>query len=154
MADDDDHRRIEIALHEAGHAVISRVVGLIGGRATVVPHGTAGGRAWYRDDDGVKLILAALAGRAATEVILGRADEFGCSTDDAEVWRLLTTSPYIEREGWYAKQIRRELLCECRRLCRQHRAAIEAVAHELLAREMLSGWQIDQIVAQASGTVH
>jgi hypothetical protein len=92
---------------------------------------------------------------APPEVILGYATEEGCRFDDDKVMRLLTKdNGHIVREEWYAHKVRDDLLRECRKLVRQHRGAIEAVAQALLERETLSGWQIDQIIAQASGTVH
>ena len=154
-ATSDEDRRLEIALHEAGHAVISRVVGLVGSKATIVPTATSGGTAWWRHDNGIKSVLACLAGRAATEVILGHATDEGCRFDDETAMRLLTTgNGDVEREDWYARKVREDLLRECRKLVRQHRGAIEAVAHEPLDRETLSGWEIDRIIASASATVH
>jgi ATP-dependent Zn protease len=150
-----DELRVEVALHEAGHAVIARVVGLAGSKATIAPRGNIMGTAWWKNDDGVKSVLAILAGRAATEVILGHATDEGCEGDDETVMKLLTTdNGHILREEWYARKIRDDLLRECRKLIRQHRGAIEAVAHELLDRETLSGWEIDEIVARSAGTVH
>ena len=146
-----DDLRVEVALHEAGHAVIARVVGLAGNKATIVARGNIMGTAWWKQDDGVKSVLAILAGRAATEVILGYATDEGCEGDDEKVMKLLTTD---WREPWYARKVRDDLLRECRKLIRKHRGAIEAVAHELLDRETLSGWEIDQIIAQVRGPVH
>jgi ATP-dependent Zn protease len=143
--DDDQDSRIEIALHEAGHAVIARVVGLIGDRATIVPKGTARGKAWWADDSGIKSVLACLAGRAATEVILGYASDEGCSRDDAEAMALIRT-PDWRREEWYCRKVRDDLLAQARKLIRQNRGAVEAVAHYLIERGELTGDEIDRLI--------
>jgi ATP-dependent Zn protease len=144
---DQDDLRVEVALHEAGHAVISRVVGLVASKATIVARGNIKGTACWKNDDGIKSVLACLAGRAATEVILGHATDEGCQGDDEQAMRLLTIgNGHIEREDWYARKVRDDLLRECRKLVRQHRGAVEAVANAMLDRETLSGWEIDRII--------
>jgi ATP-dependent Zn protease len=145
MDDDDQDERIEVALHEAGHAVIARIVGLIGDRATIVPKGTARGKAWWRDDDGIKSVLACLAGRAATEVILGYASDEGCSSDDVEAMRLIQ-APGWRREEWYCRKVYDDLLEQARKLIRQNRGAVERVAHALLDRGVLSAAEIDVLM--------
>jgi ATP-dependent Zn protease len=136
-SDDDDQRLVEIALHEAGHAVISRLVGLPSGTATLCDHdGVA--RSYVQDDGGTKSALVALAGRAATEVILGT--DGGCGLDDAKAINLLNGNSYA----------RGSLLAQARELIRQHCAAVERVAHVLLDRGTLSGAEIDRLMVDGS----
>jgi hypothetical protein len=89
-------------------------------------------------------VLAVLAGRAATEVILGHASDHGCSTHDDHAMRLLMADGF--REPWYAKIVRGKCLAQARDLIRRHRGAVEAVANALLEPETLSGAEIDQLM--------
>jgi ATP-dependent Zn protease len=143
-ATSDGDRRLEVAVHEAGHAVISRLVGLPSGPATIVDDRA---RSHCIDDNDLRSLLTCLAGRAAVRVILGYDTDRGCEADDRKVARLLQAHGFT-----IAK--RTSLLGECRQLVRRHRGAVEAVARTLLDRETLSGWEIDQIIARASGTGH
>jgi ATP-dependent Zn protease len=137
--------RLEVAYHEAGHSVLARVLGLRAGRATLRDRdGRA--KSYFCPGDCIDGVLAVLGGRAASEELLGYADEFGCSTDDRAALELLMASGIIEREPWYAKVVRRQLLAQARDLIRKHRGAVERVAHALLDRGTLSGWEIDQII--------
>jgi hypothetical protein len=80
----------EIAIHEAGHAVIARVVGLEGAGATIVPKDTAAGTAFWKEEArNIADVVATLAGRAASDVILGHTTESGCRFDDERAMRLL-----------------------------------------------------------------
>jgi hypothetical protein len=131
-----DRFLLEVAVHEAGHSVIARVLGLKAGRATL------------RDFDGVARSyfadhpVAVLAGRAATEVLLGYASDDGCSRDDAKArWLLTTENGHIERELRYARTLR-----QARKLIRAHRGAVERVAQELLDRVTLSASEIDRLM--------
>jgi hypothetical protein len=133
--------------------VLARVLGLKAGRATIRDRdGRA--RAWFNPGDSIDGVLAALAGRAATEELLGYADDYGCSGDDRRALDLLMAPGIIEREPWYAKVARRQLLAQARGLVRKHRRAVEGVAHALLERGALSGWEIEQIITRARGAVH
>ena len=137
-------RRIltEVAVHEAGHSVIARVLGLPAGTATLCDHdGVA--RSYFRDDGSIANVLAVLAGRAASMELLGRACDYGCSIDDAFALRLLEAQG---REPWYAKIVRRQVLADTRALIRRHRAAVERVARALLERETLTAAEIDKLM--------
>jgi ATP-dependent Zn protease len=138
---------LEIALHESGHSVIARALGLKCGRATMCDHdGVA--RAYFKTSGhGINGVIALLAGRAATEVILGFASDHGCSVDDAEAMELLIADGI--RVPWYARRVRQQCLDQARELIRQHRPAVEAVANALLERETLSGAEIDQLMMDA-----
>jgi hypothetical protein len=139
-----DAHRIEVAVHEAGHSVISRVVRLPSGYTTIRDGNP---RSWCLDDGDLRSILTCLAGRAATQVILGCADDHGCSIDDAKALRLLLADGL--RSPWRARYMRNYLLDDSRLLIRQHRRAVEAVADALLERGTLSGAEIDQMMMDA-----
>jgi hypothetical protein len=106
-----NHRLLlEVAIHEAGHSVIARVLGLRAGGAALCDHdGVA--RAYFADDGSIENVLAVLACRAATEVLLGYASDSGCSVDDSQALALLEAGG---REPWYAKVARRQVLGEQR----------------------------------------
>jgi hypothetical protein len=115
------------------------------GLATVRDH-DGRPRAYFCPGDCIDGVLAVLGGRAATEELLGYADDFGCSTDDREALDLLMAPGIIEREPWYAKVVRRQLLAQARGLIRRHRDAVERVADALLDRQTLTGSEIDQLL--------
>jgi hypothetical protein len=60
-------------VHEAGHSVLARVLGLRAGRATIRD---SDGRAksYFSPGDSIDGVLAALAGRAATEELPTNSD--------------------------------------------------------------------------------
>jgi hypothetical protein len=104
---DAPHRlRLEIAIHEAGHAVIARVLGLRCGKAVIT--GRDGFAHWKADGGGIMHVIALLAGRAASDVILGRTTESGCAGDDAKVMKLIEADGF--RERFFAFDLRRESL--------------------------------------------
>jgi hypothetical protein len=72
-----------IALHEAGHAVISRVLQLPSGAATIDGDPCA----YLRDDHGLASLLTAMAGSAAERELTGVAG--GTNGDRPKVMRLL-----------------------------------------------------------------
>jgi hypothetical protein len=145
-----DRLRLEVAIHEAGHSMIARILGLRSGRATLRDH-DGGARAYFIPGDSIDGVLAVLGGRAASLELLGVADKYGCSGDDAAALEMLMAPGIIEREPWYAKIVRRQLLAQARGLVRKHRGAVERVAHALLERGTLSGREIDRIICSEHG---
>jgi hypothetical protein len=144
---------LEIAIHEAGHAVIARALGIPAGRATMCDHdGVA--RCYFKDDGSTGNVIAILAGRAATQVILGYASDFGCSFDDGKAANLLMADGRDLREARIAFH---ECLGHAKCLIRcLHRPAVERVARALLAKGdvarallakgELSGAEIDKLM--------
>ena len=130
-----DRLRLEVAIHEAGHAVLARALGLRSGRATLRDH-DGGARAYFIPGDSIDGVLAVLGGRAASLELLGVADEFG----------LLMADKFVQREPWYARIVRRQLIAQARDLVRKHRDAVERVADALLDRGTLTGREIDRLV--------
>jgi hypothetical protein len=104
-------------------------------------------RCYFHDDGSTNNVIAILAGRAATEVILGHASNFGCSFDDAKAMRLLL-SAYGDR--WYARCVRRDLLADAHSLIDENRGAVERVARALPERGTLSGAEIDRLIISSA----
>jgi hypothetical protein len=119
-----------ISIHEAGHAVISRVLRLPSGAATI----DDAPRAYLQDDHGLASLLTAMAGAAAEREMLGVAG--GTDGDRPKVLQLLDALGVDSDTRWLIT----------RQLVELHRARIAAVAQALLQRGLLSGAEIDQIV--------
>jgi ATP-dependent Zn protease len=135
-----------IAIHEAAHAVVSRLVGLKSGGATIIPdaNGNAG-KSFVRDEpDNIATVITCLSGRAAEEIVFGFAFDYGCSIDDAKALQLLAADGF--REGVYLKIAYGHCLEDARKLIARNRAAVERVARALLAQETLTGAEIDQLM--------
>jgi hypothetical protein len=111
---DEPARRLllEVAVHESGHSVISRVLGLPSGKATLRDH-DGNARSYSKLDGGLKSVLTALAGRAATEVLLGWASDPGCTVDDDKSLALLERNGF--GDGCYAFDVKMALLADAPR---------------------------------------
>jgi hypothetical protein len=121
-----------VAAHEAGHAVISRVLQLPSGKATIVGAPCA----YLQDDHGLASLLTAMAGSAAERELTGVAGIDGTFGDRPKVERLLDALGVDSDTCWLI----------VRQLVELHRDRIAAVAQALLERGSLSGAEIDQIV--------
>ncbi len=156
-----------LAMHEAGHAIVSMVHGDDPGRITIMPRGQTGGH--YQslsDTDGMQtyaqliaMIDMALAGRAAQKVLLGRADT-GCSNDLMQANNIagfLTTQvgmsrlgaiylPEGEKPGEEIKAVIKELVderqCVVEALIEEHKSRLEVIVEALLERETLLGFEL------------
>lgn len=151
------------AIHEAGHAVIARALGLSCGAATILPNedeGEAGHaeiddpwrtafdwehRGRYRD---CRLafrgrILASMAGAEGETVLLGRC-AVGDGFDRTEIAELADSADtkFTDAE-WQRREPRMRAMC--RMLVWRHRAAIAQVASALVQRGSLTGPEIDEI---------
>jgi ATP-dependent Zn protease len=153
------------AVHEAGHAVIGRVLELPCGLATIVPNkeeGSAGhaitGDQWailgHWEDERAKYhrdmptvwrarMIAFMAGAEAERVVLG--DSAGGDGEDQRQIAFMadnlmdTFSPEWDR---WAARLRRQTV----RLVRRHRRTIERVARALYRRRTLTAEQIDRLM--------
>jgi hypothetical protein len=137
------------ATHEAGHAVIARVLGLVCGDASIVydevkNHAGVSFSTW-QDDAGRKRperygrdaeIMTSMAGSEAEKLILGQACD-GDGDDRDKIFRLLCVDPHCRKT-----EARLRLMT--RMLVRRHRSDIELVAKTLVAVGTLSGQHIDE----------
>ena len=153
------------AIHEAGHAVIGRVLGLTCGQVTIVPdvtEGTAGHsithdpwetlhhwenhRGKYRGDPMKSILtgrlLMLMAGVEAERVILGRS-RGGDGYDRYDITTIVNDQ--FEAETFWKKTEPR-LRKHTHTLVRRHRAKIERVAAELMKEGALSPDEIDALV--------
>jgi hypothetical protein len=105
-------QRMRTAVHEAGHACISRLLGLPSGPATI-KDGEA--RAYLADDNGIASLVTALGGAAAETELLGNASRDGLLLDQQKVNFLLGANGIADdRQLWH----------ESRRLVRLNRGRI------------------------------
>jgi hypothetical protein len=138
---------IECATHEAAHAAIARALGLRvkvvtiaapdGGRTTVTDDCTT-----VTDDRSMRIVLATLAGRVATQMLLGRASS--CAEDDHIADALLTNLGFRD-----LALMRRALLADVRDLVARCTPAINRLALLLIEHDTLTGAQIDELLLEA-----
>ncbi len=148
------------AHHEAGHAVIARVLNLPCGLATIIPDNDSAGHsitgdAWdavarwdsfgrWRDVDVAyrARIIAFMAGAEAEVECLG-ACQGGDGDDRWQVTLMLDSLlPAGADPSGYEDRLRRFT----RALVRRHRGKIEAVAQRLLEQEHASGDELDAMI--------
>jgi ATP-dependent Zn protease len=154
------------ATHEAGHAVIARVLTLACGGATIVPNyddSSAGHsitadqwtclnewqkRGKVRDSpDAVwhARIIAFMAGAEAEQVLLGATQ--GGDGDDRDQIELMAEELDSDPDEWVRLEAR--LRAMTRTLVRRHRALIERVASALLERKTLSREELDGLIGRS-----
>jgi ATP-dependent Zn protease len=156
--------RFATAIHEAGHAVIGRVLGLPCGAVTIEPsdddqelgHAVVGdpGRVWQRGDGPrrpliEKSCVCLYAGREAERIIAGSA-EVGDGPDCTKATSLICIigvrgATFVSDDVWDRYEAR--LRARSRALVSKHRAQIERVAHALTARGKLTSEQVDELIA-------
>ena len=73
------------AVHEAGHATVSRLLGLRSGSAMIADGGV---EAYVWDDNALASLLTAMAGAAAEAELLGEVLRDGIQGDNAKVMDL------------------------------------------------------------------
>ena len=153
------------ATHEAGHAVIARVLTLLCGGATIVPNFETGGaghaithdplecasdwdrRDKLRHDSAVwhARIIAFMAGAEAEQVLLGATQ--GGDGDDRYQIKLMAEELDCDSDEWVKLEAR--LRAMTRMLIRRHRNRIERVADTLLAKRKLSAKEIDKLAGRS-----
>ncbi len=158
------------AYHEAGHAVIGRVLTLCCGRATI-RHNYAAGEAghaitpdpfeclyeWEKrghvrhSQDAVyhARIMTYMAGAEAERVLLG-SDGVG---DDNDRYQIVLMAEKLDRDADWDK-LEPRLRRMTRMLVRRHTARIERVAKGLLAKTSLSARQLDKLVGRSVNDVN
>lgn len=164
------------AYHEAGHAVIGRVLGLVCGSVTIVPDAGGVGRTttksplatleeWdargrSRPNDLRSIyrayIVELMAGREAAEFYCGPGDSFVGDGDDIRQIKNLIHTTYDLDLSYFGLPPRNldsdfdlnRLRKAARGLCIRHREKIERVATILLERLTLTADETDAIVRQ------
>ena len=141
------------AYHEAGHAVAGRVLGMMCGRATIVPDFDAMEAGFTITEDPWKIdsawetrgkyrasvsvfrgrIMSYMAGREAEIIAFCRAA--GGDRDDRVQIAYMAEDQYLKR-----------LRPKVRALLRRHWHKVEQVASALLASQTLSAEEIDELV--------
>jgi ATP-dependent Zn protease len=155
------------AYHEAGHAVVGRVLGMICGSVTIRPDEDSAGHVLIEDPwlidhywEGLgkfrKIesvfrgrILGCMAGAVAEEVILAQHAR-GDGVDRREIRRMLEKiipPDTVDVEAWMDTYDAR-LRAKCRGIIQRHRESIVLVAEALLAKETLSADQIEFLLAR------
>jgi hypothetical protein len=139
-----------VAIHEAGHAVIAGILGLVCGGASIVGdnQGTAGiSYSDWIDDENRKRpkrhgrdadVMVSMAGSEAEVEILGKC----CGGD------LSDRTKVIEQLSGDSNPCRTDarLRRMTRMLCKRHRASIELIAKALVEANNMSGRQIDELL--------
>jgi hypothetical protein len=167
------HQKRATAIHEAGHAVIGRVLGLVCGPVTVTADHESAGHSIIADpwdtisawNDALQAqvecgacpvkyynpraafrgtIVARMAGAEAEVILLGRC-QGGDGRDRREI-ELLAASSDSECSGDEWDRYEPRMRRQARRLIRKHRATIERVAAELLKRRTLTKDEADALV--------
>ena len=152
------HNLYATAVHEAGHAVIGRVTGMLCGKATIMSDHDSAGHVitkdpweilahWekhgkFRHDDSVYIgrILTYMAGREAQIELAGCSDEeIGDGNDRYQIALMFEKTSLQE---WQEARLRQF----ARALVKRHRDKIERVAKALLEHKRLSGKKIDALV--------
>ena len=154
-----------VATHEAGHAVIGRVLTLLCGGATIVPDFKAGEaghaitddpwecrsewdrRGKVRHDNAVwhGRIIAFMAGAEAEQLLLGAT--LGGDGDDRYQIELMARELDCDPDEWIRLEAR--LRAMTRMLIRRHRNRISGVADALIAKGKLTGRQIDKLAGRS-----
>jgi ATP-dependent Zn protease len=154
----------ETAYHEAGHAVLGRVLTLDCGSATIEPDHESAGHAITNDpwaclyaweqrgkvrDEADAVwhagIITLMAGAEAVAVLLGVVSR----GDGEDRYQIASMAKELETpdESW--DRIERRLRAMTRMLVRRHRARIERVAQTLIERKTLSREELDNLVGRS-----
>jgi len=144
--------RESIAYHEAGHAVIPRVLTLACGGATITANPWACLSEWekrgkvrfYEDAVWHARLMSYMAGAEAEAEILGRTPVGDC-WDRGQIE--LMAEELCHSPPWDKMEPR--LRAKTRMLVRRHRDKIERVAKALLAKTTLTAKEIDKLVGRS-----
>jgi hypothetical protein len=142
------------AIHEAGHAIIARILGVPARRASIAPEGDSFGFAETADPDTCRAVwasqgrvrpyhyandaccLVSMSGVISERIILG-VDCGGHSFDIDDIARYIEIDPRPSRVA--------RLVNATTMLVERHRARIERLAALLSACGTLSGGEIDRM---------
>lgn len=150
-----------IAVHEAGHVVLGKILGIPVESATIEPTNQYVGMIvvpgrdelwdfWQRNGKdhrslksaGIALILTAFGGLHATEELLGCYDSSDEDADAAFATQLVWATFSDDEAERYIPRMRRQT----RRLIRKHSNKIERVAATLVERRSLSTDELDELI--------
>jgi ATP-dependent Zn protease len=158
--------RWKVAVHEAAHAVIARVLTLSAGHVTIKPRYRDRSRgcsithepyaclsAWEKrgkvrnSDDAVYLarIISTMAGAEAEMELLG-SRVIGDGQDREQIEQMAEELTLVNR-SW--AQLEPRLRKMTRMLVRRHRARIERVAEALIAKTKLHAKQVDRLAGRS-----
>jgi len=173
----DDIQRKATAYHEAGHAVIGRVLNLSCGGATIIPdyedgsaghsiikdpmytYGEWGSIIFAKVERGIEIIkyrdvrsafLGTIMARMAgneVEIELLGRSQGGDDYDRREI-EMMAASDYAELSDEEWRRYEPRMRRQVKRLIRKHRVAIERVAAALLERDELEDNDIDLLFAE------
>jgi hypothetical protein len=157
--------RWKVAIHEAAHAVIARVLTLSAGHVTIKPNYRDRSRgvsithepfaclsAWeqrgkVRDSDNavyLARIISTMAGAEAEAELLG-LQPIGDGHDREQIEQM--AEELTNKRSW--SELEPRLRKMTRMLVWRHRARIECVAEALLAKTKLSGKQVDKLAGRS-----
>ena len=164
-----DGEKLAVAYHEAGHALVTRLLmpGVRLTRVTIIPssRGAAGysmsvspDRTLYTRRQLEAMICAALAGRAAEELALGREDVTNGAASDLKKAREIAAAmanDWAMGEGMDGQRDERAIfgnaMEKTRALLRLHRSHLERLARELLQKETLEETALSALLASSEG---
>jgi hypothetical protein len=141
-------RRFPVAIHEAGHAVIGRVLGLQCGAADIVPiRGVRDGFSRVADpgNDPSKIRATILGSMAAAEA----EKLFGCYVVGTDSGDLKNIAALACRSGIRVDHV--AMRSTARRLVRHHQNTIKRVAMALLLNDRLTAEAIGRLLDDAGG---
>jgi ATP-dependent Zn protease len=155
------------AYHEAGHAVVARMIGLPCGEVSIIANEEENAAGYSINVDPYKVYLAweerrnlytiwfrrivvAMAGAEAEREFFGQCRggdgddlyQIACMLDDRQ-------AAHLTPEAFFDRGRDRRVRKITRRLVRKHRHRIEAVAQALLIRQRLDPEEVDSVIALA-----
>lgn len=170
-----EHDRTVTAWHEAGHALLARLVPEAANPAAVsiIPRGSAGGVTWMEGVDDAFMtktaakarLIVGLGGRAAEEILLGgdctqgaQADlamatelasamvrQFGMTERGLSTRNAFVGEPYDTATADAVEDLLREAMHVSRSILAQHRSSLEMLANALLVHGTLYASDMEEL---------
>lgn len=127
-------RAARISVHEAGHCVAARLLGLSAGEASIIEPGA---HAVFDCDCGAPSIVALLAGSVAESLAFGDYDAHGGSVDWRNAWERLEHLGYEDGQALW--DYTHDLL-------RPYTGLVKLVAAKLERARLLDGGELDRLI--------
>ncbi|QZN99138.1 AAA family ATPase [Chenggangzhangella methanolivorans] len=169
-------KELAIALHEASHAVVGRILGFKVRSVTLVRQGAVAGKASFTEDDAPTTkaqieshIVCGLAGRAGDELLNGAAEggaigdlhtatglvaathaAYGLQGRLSSVGSIEDAVVALRFDRSLAGKVEADLqrlMGEARRLVALHRGAIQCLARTLVANRVITQTEVDDAIA-------